>query len=331
MNFRYILLTFIALNLFCACGDRFTPDHSVDGLQDLSKMDYVVIKDDPEISIDSIIEKIEYVKLGNTGDVLIGKVTHLLFTPDHIVVGDAKMANSVFIFDRTGNIQTVISRLGRSPNEYQGITDMDISPDLQKITILDAWGKQLISYDMDGNFLEKRPLELFTDGVKWIDDGTLLIKLTGGRDPNLVSYPDPNDLLLFMDTTLQFKYSAFPNRFNSDNFQYDPLVVKRFDDRVLISVPYSDTIYQYTPQGIQPRYKFDMEAVNGIANFGKDMTREKYEEVTSNHTSFCHKYVECDDFAMFSLSKKKVWSPVLYEKKRNGHIISNNNLILHWA
>jgi len=315
MKHSFGVLIFASL-LFSSCNDRTGASISSESITDLSRMDRVEIKEQKRISVDSVIEKIDYVKLGDTGDVLIGKVTHLWVTPDHIVVGDARQAKAVFIFDRDGNPQAVINRLGRGPQEYQGITDIDISPDQQKIVILDGWGDKLITYDMNGVFLGEKPFSLFTQSVKWLDDETLLIALLGGKDPGLASYPNQEDLLLFMDSTLQLKYSAFPNRFDSDIFNYGPLVVKRFDDRVLVSVPYSDTIYQYTPQGIQPRYKLDMEDVNGVANFGKDMTNEKLDKITSNHTSFPHIYVESDDFVLFFLSKNKIMFPVLYDKKK---------------
>ena len=301
MKHHSFLLVIVGLLLFYACGNKTDSPTSSMTSTDLSQMDRVEIKDQRQIPVDSVIEKIDYVKLGETGDVLVGQVTHLLFTPDHIIVGDADQAKAIFIFDR-------------GPQEYQGITDIDISPDQQKIIVLDSWGDKLLTFDMNGNFLNKQTFTPFSRVVKWLDPETILIGISGGDNPELDTYTTKEDLLLFMDSTLQFKYSAFPNRFNSDIFKFDPLVVKRFDDRVLISVPYSDTIYQYTSHGIQPRYKLDMEEVDGIANFGKDMTNEKLRQIKNDHTTFPHIYVESDDFSLFYLSKDKIMFPVLFNK-----------------
>ena len=281
MKLYSFTLIFAGLLLY-SCGDN----SSSNSTGDLSQMDRVEIKDQRQIPVDSVIEKIDYVKLGETGDVLVGQVTHLLFTPDHIIVGDADQAKAIFIF----------------------------SPDQQKIIVLDSWGDKLLTFDMNGNFLNKQTFTPFSRVVKWLDPETILIGISGGDNPELDTYTTKEDLLLFMDSTLQFKYSAFPNRFNSDIFKFDPLVVKRFDDRVLISVPYSDTIYQYTSHGIQPRYKLDMEEVDGIANFGKDMTNEKLRQIKNDHTTFPHIYVESDDFSLFYLSKDKIMFPVLFNK-----------------
>lgn len=138
MKLYSLPLIFVGLLLY-SCRDNGTSNSN----GDLSRMDRVEIKDQRQIPVDSVFEKIDYVKLGETGDVLVGQVTHLLFTPDHIIVGDADQAKAIFIFDRAGNSQAVINRLGRGPQEYQGITDIDISPDQKKIIVLDSWGDKL--------------------------------------------------------------------------------------------------------------------------------------------------------------------------------------------
>ena len=85
MKLYSFALIFAGLLLY-SCGDN----SSSNSTGDLSRMDRVEIKDQRKSSVDSIVEKIDYVKLGETGDVLIGKVTDLLITPDHIIVGDAR-------------------------------------------------------------------------------------------------------------------------------------------------------------------------------------------------------------------------------------------------
>ena len=100
MKHHSFLLVIVGLLLFYACGNKTDSPTSSMTSTDLSQMDRVEIKDQRQIPVDSVIEKIDYVKLGETGDVLVGQVTHLLFTPDHIIVGDADQAKAIFIFDR---------------------------------------------------------------------------------------------------------------------------------------------------------------------------------------------------------------------------------------
>ena len=149
---HYSFALIFASILLYSCGGNGTSNST----GDLSRMDRVEIKDQRQIMTDSIIEKIDYVKLGETGDVLIGKVTDLLITPDHIIVGDTRQAKAVFIFDRAGNSQAVISRLGRGPQEYQELSTIFLTPDQQAIGIVDNSMKKLLYFDLQGNFIKNK-------------------------------------------------------------------------------------------------------------------------------------------------------------------------------
>ena len=311
--FSFILAASIFL---CSCGN-----HSGSGVigsinGDLSRMDRVEIKEQRTFELDSVIEKIEYVKLGNTGDVLIGKVTHLLFTPDRIVVGDAYMSKAVFVFDREGNPRAVINRLGRGPQEYQNIDDVFLTPDRQAIGIVDNSDEKLLYFDMDGNFLRGQSLPFSCHDIEWIDDRTMMLVANGWNSlsPALDSYPGKEDLLFFTDTTLRNIYSsAFINPFDVKIFHTQPLDVKRFDERIYAGKAFGDTIYQVTKESIFPRYWIDMKAIGGDANFGKDMSDEKLRKIISR-SHFSNSYVVTDDYVFFRVTKNRIMFPVLFNE-----------------
>ena len=303
---NYFLLILAGIFLY-ACGRGTGSTNS-----DIPGMDRVKIKEQQKNSVDSIIAKIDYIKLGDTGDVLIGKVTHLLFTPDHIVVGDADKAQAVFIFDRQGNPQTVINRFGRGPQEYQSIQHIFLTPDKKTVGIVDRGGRKILYFDMDGNLKDKKALPFYCDNAEWLDDETMMLVSSDGTA--LESYPNKEDLLFFTDSTLQIKSSAFPNPFDRTIFHYRPLHVKRFGDRIHACKAFGDTIYQVTSDGISPRYWLDMTAIDGTANFGKDMSSEKIQEPAYS-TNFPNIYVESDDYAIFFMSNKGFVLPVLFNKQ----------------
>ena len=294
-------LIFAGLLLY-SCGGNGTSNST----GDLSRMDRVEIKEQRKIMVDSIVEKIDYVKLGETGDVLIGKVTDLLITPDHIIVGDTRQAKAIFIFDRAGNSQAVISRLGRGPQEYQDVSTIFLTPDQQTIGIVDNSMKKLLYFDLRGNFIKKQDLPFSCNGIEYIDDKTMMLASDGWADksPVLESYPNKNDLLFFTDTTLQIQSSAIKNPFDVNIFNHVTFHKKRFDDRIYVGKAFGDTIYQVTTDEIFPRYWIDMTAVDGVANFGKDMSSEKVAQIMDSKPTFVgNLYVESDDYALFCVSK----------------------------
>ena len=305
MKHYSFLLVFVSLLLFCACGNKTDSPTSSMTSTDLSRMDRVEIKDQRKIMVDSIVEKINYVKLGKTGDVLIGKVTDLLITPDHIIVGDARQAKAVFIFDRAGNSQAVISRLGRGPQEYMDLSTIFLTPDQQTIGIVDNSMKKLLYFDLRGNFIKKQDLPFSCNGIEFLDDKKMMLVSDGWADklPALETYPNKKDLLFFTDTTLQIQSSAIVNPFDVNKFYYAPVYKKKFDDRIYVGKALGDTIYQVTADEIFPRYWIDMTAVDGVANFGKDASNEKIAQMMNNIPLFPgNLYVESDDYALFHIS-----------------------------
>ncbi|WP_297451406.1 hypothetical protein, partial [uncultured Alistipes sp.] len=122
-----------------------------------------------------------------------------------------------------------------------------------------------------------------------------------------------NDLLFFTDTTLHIQNSTIVNPFNVEVFYFQPLDAKRFDDRIYAGKAFCDTIYQVTADGIFPRYWLDMTDIDGVANFGKEMSNAKFEEM-SDFSYFPNMYVESDDYALFFLSNKRNVYPVLFNK-----------------
>ena len=267
---------------------------------DTSQMDTIICAKEYNTSLDSIIAKIEYVKLQSMENFPVGEIDNLLITPEHIIVADYNLAKSIFIFDRQGVIQTVISRHGRGPQEYLSIFDVVLTPDQKRIAVLDNYGKKILYFDLAGNFLFHKDTPFYPIFFKYLDDENMLMVTygLGADDPGLVSYPHNNDLLYCTDTTMQIKKSFMPNQFSKEFGASCTPKVKQFNSRVYASHIYSDTIYQVTPEGMIPKYWIDLSPVDGIANFWKELTPEKQEDII-NEVFFNGEFLKNDHFAIF--------------------------------
>lgn len=264
-------------------------------------MDTIVCASTSDTPLDSIIAKIEYIKLKSTEEHPVGEIDNLLITPEHIIVADRHLAKSIFIFDRQGKIQTVISRHGRGPQEYLSIFDVVLTPDQKRIAVLDNYGKKILYFDLAGNFLFHKDTPFYPIFFKYLDDENMLIVTygMGTEDPGLASYPHNNDLLYCVDTTMQIKKSFMPNQFSKEFGASCTPEVKQFNNnQVFASHIYSDTIYQVTPERMIPKYWIDLSPVDGIANFWKEMTPEKHETIL-NEIFFNGDFLENDHFAIF--------------------------------
>lgn len=170
-KYTYIIFVFSVVSLFESCDNSIKMSEQ----DTVSQMDTIMCAKEYNTSLDSIIAKIEYVKLQSTEDHPVGEIDNLLITPEHIIVADRHLAKSIFIFDRQGKIQTVISRHGRGPQEYLSISDVVLTPDQKRIAVLDNYGKKILYFDLAGNYLFHKVLPLLYAGeLKYLDDENII-------------------------------------------------------------------------------------------------------------------------------------------------------------
>ena len=288
MKHYFFALIFASLLLY-SCGHGQNNNES-----DSAPLQVVVVPEQADMPIDSIIEKVDYIKLGDTGDVLIGDVSKLWITPQHIVIVDKFKAMSIFVFDRSGNAQVVINRLGRGPQEYTSLTDVCLTPDQQRIVVLDNSKKKLLYYNMEGDFLYDKNTSFWIGDLAYADEQHISAKTYGAQneDPGLTSYENKDDNLYILDTLMHIKQSMMPRT----------AILKQFEDRLYVNAIHGDTIYRVAGNdGLVPQYRLDMSAINGVTNFGEE-SMEKVMEIRKNNAYFPNDYVDGKDFALFRFS-----------------------------
>ena len=288
------------LSISCGRTEKQTGRVTV---QDVSHMDTIVCAPEEDTPLESIIEKIEYVKLRSTKNNPVGAIDALWVTEDHIIAADYNQSETIFVFDRQGQLQAAISRKGRGPQEYLSIMDVTLTPDRKRIAVLDNHGKKILYYDLSGNFLFRKELPFYPLRIRYLDEENILLTTYGleEQDPGLASYPHNKDLLYCMDTTLQIRKSFMPNQFSRELSGWCSPKVKQFDDdRVYATHVHSDTVYQVTPEGLIARYWIDLSPIGGVSNFWDGLTQEKHKSMLQQ-TKFGGDFLENDRFAFFSI------------------------------
>ena len=299
----------MGLVICASCGQR-SPKHDSVSMQAGELATVVVPPPDETVPLDSLIADVEFLKLGQTGDVLIGQVNKLWITEQHVIVADRLTSQAIFVFDREGNAQTVINRLGRGPQEYTHVTDVILTPDKERIVVLDVFKKKLLYYSMNGDYLYDKDMSFCIGSLEYIDDQTIMGVAYGYQteDPGLASYENNQHYVYVLDTMMNITGSAMT---------VQPFI-NRFGDRVYVNPSHSDTIYRVTKNaGFAPQYLLDMSAIGGIANFGHE-PMEKITELRKVHNYFPNSYVDGKDFAVFRFAlplEKNRSEEVLYDKR----------------
>ena len=152
--------------------------------------------------IDDCAAKVEIQPLRTSGE-MIGEVKLCKETASGFVVVDYDY--NIFCFSASGNLQNKIGRVGRGPQEYMAIDDVDV--DRQGNLYILSMGTDVLVYTVSGDFVGRHTLAAPASSVAVLDDGQLCFTLLHEED---AAYAD--DRLLFTDTKIAPLRSALPLR-----------------------------------------------------------------------------------------------------------------------
>ena len=308
ISIKSITLWAAGVVMCTSCGQQQSKQIDRSGIVS-GELKTVVVPKRANISVDSIIADVEFLKLGKTGDILIGEVEKLWITPRHIVVADKYKSKAIFVFDRSGNTQAIINRLGRGPQEYTDLTDVVLTPDKERIVVLDNSKKKLLYYAMNGDFLYDKDLPFNATDLEYVDEQKIMVRTYEYQknDPNSTFDKNNRHYVYVLDTLMNLTHSAMST----------PPFIKRFEDRLYVNPAHSDTIYRVAEGGsLVPQYKIDMTAIDGVSNFGKE-PMEKIMEIRKNNSYFPNAYVDGKDFALFNIAMpldKPNYQLILHDK-----------------
>ena len=96
MKFFYFISLFVFALYFGSCN-RNADMSNRNAAMDSSQMDTIVCAGEDDTPLDSIIAKIEYVKLRSREDHPVGAIDNLMITPDHIIVADYNLSRTAGI------------------------------------------------------------------------------------------------------------------------------------------------------------------------------------------------------------------------------------------
>ncbi len=252
------------MTVLCSCGRRSTVDttkpDSVIEIDLLSEPESVIT------GLSDIAENIEYIPLQTTENSLIGAFTlKTLNVDDRIYIQNGGMAGEILCFDLNGKFLFKISNKGRGPEEYDFITDFDISSDNKILTILSGSTRKLVSYgisDTGFTFLRsitlKEPAPWRVSFVPGTDQAFMSIQSWLGTEPSL------SMLINAAGDTILSK----PNSYKFDRIQTGrvgtrstegKLLTYNIGDLVCFKEDFSDTVFYVEARNslFRPRIIFD--------------------------------------------------------------------------
>lgn len=151
----------------------------------------------------NLINNFEFLSLnGLSQEDQIGIVKKVFCLDNQILIFDYKKSN-ILVFDNFGNYIKKIGERGAGPEQYKRINDIEINVGKNRIYLLD--NPYLLTYNLNGDFLNKKLLEFYPVRIAILPDNNLSF--------NLPTLDDDYSHLIIADENGDFltKQRAYPD------------------------------------------------------------------------------------------------------------------------
>jgi hypothetical protein len=207
----------------------------------------------------SQIDSIQLIKLEQTDETIIGKVSCLYVVRDTLFVVDYSKAKAIFAFDMNGSFLYKIDKIGNGPGEYQSLNMVQISDN--SISIIDWFSWKFIRYDLKGNFLSEQRLDKCPSDFIALDQDKLLVSYRKYTNTT----PFKVELISLQDSTRETAFPftnerSIPSSSGRSRFQ-------KINNKVLFFNPLNDTIFQIIGTEIKPLYDLNLNTPALLSEF----------------------------------------------------------------
>lgn len=215
-----------------------------------------------DIKLEDIVDfemGVRIIPLEVTKDNIFGEVTKMLVFKDTYYMVDMNLANNIVAFDRQGNYLFKIDNQGKAPNQYLKIWDAQINQNIDNLEIWDLPQQKLLRYDLTGNFISSKRIDLPVMSFFPIINKEWYIYHLDGRSHMGQNLP----LLLYSDISGKNIINRGASEYGIVDTWFDKNEFDIYNNDIYFHRPMSDTIYWIGPVNGQicPVY---------IIDFGKD-------------------------------------------------------------
>jgi hypothetical protein len=211
----------------------------------------------PTLPIGELFTDYRLVQLETSDSILVGVPQKTLTDGKNIFISDGR---ALFQFSPNGTHLTTLHREGRGPGEYRRISDFALTE--EGVLLLDMFGRQLLSYTLDGQHLATYPLDTTIASIEPLDNGRVLMHNAnqGGSSDKLIIF----DLATATPTTsfwpIPPTHTTYRHFTGQNNFF-------RFKETLLFHEPMSNTIHQIEEGKVTPHRTLDLFNRNPPSGF----------------------------------------------------------------
>lgn len=293
-------LLFLVMIFFCSCGRNSTNEtRNADSVIEID------LFSEPASTVkvlSDFAENIEYIPLQTTESSLIGPFTLKTLNIDNrIYILNSGLEGEILCFDIDGKFLFKINNKGRGPEEYDFVTDFDVSYDNKNLTILSSSTRKFLIYGIsDTGFNFQRSITL-KDPAPW------RVSLVPETDIAFMAIPSwtgtETTLSLLINTfgdTLHFKSNGYKynriQRGQEGSISISGLLAYRNGNFVCFKEEFSDTVFyvDVKDNSFKPRIFF-----NTHGTFFTPEMKSGSEKIGDNTTTYIPNIFETSRYIFY--------------------------------
>jgi len=202
--------------------------------------------------------EVEYIPLETTPQNVISEIDNIIFNNNYFLIREYSSIKSPSMFRNDGSFVTNIGTVGRGPNEFTAVNDVNINPKTESIYIASGRRQQtkFLVYNKNGTFIRtfKGPQTGFEMQFKFTEDGIFCYYNN--------FFGDIENSFILIDTTGKI-IKKFPNKypykriFPGVGYEGKNLFY-RFSNHLYKKEIYCDTIFLYSNKVFEPHIIIDV-------------------------------------------------------------------------
>jgi hypothetical protein len=255
-------------------------------------------KNSKQLTFDSLIQTMNFIKLETTEDNLIGKISQILFTDSLIIIVDGRLSRSIQVFAIDGAFKYRIGAIGAGPDEYINLTNVCLVPQANQLSVLDGPQKKILYYTLEGKYVssERTPFMLYY--FEYLESGSKAFEVSNMRDPMVGQYK--NCPLIVTDIKNNILYGACHD-YSSEKFNFTmnrPL--RKIQKDVYFSPNFTNNIFLVQDTSVTAKYHINIKE-NGMPPLNSDITNELFEEYCKKYFYFNGDFIELADYTYVNI------------------------------
>ena len=318
-KYKLIIICAIAASIpFICCKEVRKDSQSLLCRSDNEMLELEIQLDRNSFPFDSLMDFVSLVKLETTENNLVGSVSQILFARNKIVVVDSYVSKTITVYDKSGKFLNRIGTLGQGPGEYSYLGHVTLTPDKSMVVVVDMGSGYLKYFGLDGNFIKSKKTPFWFSSCEFITDEIIAGNYDGGNTLYGENNSQYKPQLIITNLQGNVFHSGFKSYYNKKFTMSTMMPLRKFEDEVFYSPPFSDTIYHLTQKGIYPKYHLNMSRTKPLI-INADMTNESYNEYTENNPMFNGDIIELKDASVFHFFEcySNWFRFAIYSKKLN--------------